>query len=68
MFSEPRKNIVRHDLIENRELQNFIEPLEPHYPAEPGRKEISLFSRENFSYADNRKITIISNSVVVIRL
>ncbi len=69
MFFKPkRKEIARCDSTEIRELQNFNEPLEMHYLDKPTQKEINLFSKKNYSYVDNRKITIIKDSVIFIKL
>lgn len=70
MFGSKRQDVARRDAMQIRELQSFNEPLEMHYPLKPVQKEISLFSRKNYTcnYVDNRKITVISNSVIFIKL
>jgi len=69
MFFKPkRKEVARRNSEEIQELQNFNEPFEMNYLDKPAQKEISLFSKKNYSYVDNRKITVIRDSIVVFRL
>lgn len=68
MFFGPRKSIARRDSMKSWELQPFNDPFEARYLDKPIQKEMSLFSKKNFSYVDNRKITIITNSTIIIKL
>jgi hypothetical protein len=68
IFKPIGKSIVKHDDFPCTELMDSMIPLEPHHLGRPTHKEMALFSKKNSSYADNRKITIISNSVVIIKL
>jgi len=66
-FKESRKDIARCDVQEHKLIDSII-PLETYYLDKASHKELSLFSRKNISYVDNRKIMIISNSVIFIKL
>lgn len=68
IFGPKRKSIARRDSIGNRELQHLSDFSGMPYPNGSTHKEMSLFSKKNFSYVDNRKITIISNSTIIIKL
>jgi len=68
LFEPIRKDIARRDLTDNQEFGNSNEPLEMHYLDKSTQKEMSLFSKKNHSYVDNRKVIIINNSVVVFKL
>jgi hypothetical protein len=59
---------VRRDDFPGNELDCFMIPLEAHYPEKPKRRELNLFSKKNYTYVDNRKVTVISNSIVVFKL
>lgn len=68
MFFKTEDKGITRDSMSEQELQQIRDFLEPACFDKPTRKEMSLFSRKNYNYADNRKITLISNSVIFIRL
>lgn len=68
MSFRPEDRSIAKDSISEGKLQQFRDFLEPACFDKPVQKEMSLVSRKNNSYVDNRKITVISNSVIFIRL
>ena len=68
MFFRPEDKNITRDSMSEQKLQQFRDFLEPACFDKPIQKEMSLVSRKNNSYVDNRKITVISNSVIFIRL
>lgn len=68
MFFRPGDKSIAKDSMDEGKIQQFRDFLEPACFDKPIQKEMSLVSRRNNSYVDNRKITVISNSVIFIKL
>lgn len=58
IFGPKKRSVARHDDFPNSELMNFMIPLETHHLDKPVQKELSLFSKKNYTYVDNRKIDV----------